>query len=149
MLSDHVLRFRHLRPLVIGDAMLDTYLEGMANRLCSEGPVPVVQKTNEEHAPGGAANTAANLRAMGAGVDFISIIGADASGTTLRSCLAGFGVSDDSLVTDPCGSTIHKLRIIAGGQYVARFDEGEPRSWSPEAESNILHALNRHLRRAT
>src|SRR6266571_2147843 len=44
---DLVRRFRHLRALVIGDAMLDTYLEGTAARLCSEGPVPVVRKLAE------------------------------------------------------------------------------------------------------
>jgi bifunctional ADP-heptose synthase (sugar kinase/adenylyltransferase) len=58
--------FRHLRALVIGDAMLDTFLEGTATRLCREGPVPVVRKTAELYAPGGAANTAANLRALDA-----------------------------------------------------------------------------------
>src|SRR5690606_26203024 len=63
-----VRRFRRLRALVIGDAMLDSYLEGTAARLCTEGPVPVVRKTAEERVPGGAANTAANLRALGAEV---------------------------------------------------------------------------------
>ena len=40
---ERVRRFRHVRALVIGDAMLDTYYEGTAERLCSEGPIPVVR----------------------------------------------------------------------------------------------------------
>ena len=80
-----VRHFRHLRVLVIGDAMLDTYLEGTASRLCREGPVPVVRKTGEHRLPGGAANTAANLRRLGAEVFFLSIIGRDIAGTALRS----------------------------------------------------------------
>ncbi|MBV9707590.1 MAG: bifunctional heptose 7-phosphate kinase/heptose 1-phosphate adenyltransferase, partial [Chloroflexi bacterium] len=72
---DLVRRFQRLRALVIGDAMLDTYLEGSATRLCTEGPVPVVQKKAEHRVPGGAANTAANLHALDANVTFLSIVG--------------------------------------------------------------------------
>ena len=89
---DVVRRFRGLRALVIGDAMLDSYLEGTAARLCSEGPVPVVRKTAEERAPGGAANAAANLRALGAEVLFLGVVGADPAGSLLRSALRERGV---------------------------------------------------------
>jgi D-beta-D-heptose 7-phosphate kinase / D-beta-D-heptose 1-phosphate adenosyltransferase len=118
-----VRHFLHLRALVIGDAMLDTYLEGTASRLCSEGPVPVVQKTAEYRLPGGAANTAANIRALEADVLFLGIVGRDIAGTVLRSALRERGVSDDWLVEDESVQTLHKLRILADGQYVVRFDE--------------------------
>jgi D-beta-D-heptose 7-phosphate kinase / D-beta-D-heptose 1-phosphate adenosyltransferase len=84
---DFVRHFRQLRALVIGDAMLDTYLEGTAARLCREGPVPVVRKMGEHRIPGGAANTAANLRALDAEVFFLSIVGQDMTGAALRSSL--------------------------------------------------------------
>ena len=45
---DIVRRFRGMRALVIGDVMLDSYLEGTASRICTEGPVPVVRKSAEE-----------------------------------------------------------------------------------------------------
>ena len=97
---DVVRRFRRLRALVIGDAMLDSYLEGTATRLCSEGPVPVVEKTSEQHAPGGAANTAANLRALGAHVAFLGVVGRDAPGALLRSAFREQGIDDRWLVED-------------------------------------------------
>jgi D-beta-D-heptose 7-phosphate kinase/D-beta-D-heptose 1-phosphate adenosyltransferase len=50
--------FRDLRVVVVGEAMLDTYLEGEAARFCPEGPVPAVTITARYHLPGGAANTA-------------------------------------------------------------------------------------------
>lgn len=117
-------RFRDLRVLVIGDAMLDTYLEGTATRLCSEGPVPVVAGTAEYRCPGGAANTAANLRALDAEVFLLSVVGQDLAGSLLRSTLQRYGVSDRWLVEDENVSTLHKLRILANGQYMIRFDEG-------------------------
>ncbi|MBV9711811.1 MAG: hypothetical protein JO011_12975, partial [Ktedonobacteraceae bacterium] len=119
-----VQRFRQLRVLVIGDAMLDTYLEGTASRLCSEGPVPVVHKTAEYRLPGGAANTAANLRALEANVLFLSTVGRDIAATLLRSELQARNISDRWLVEDELAPTLHKLRILADGQYVVRFDEG-------------------------
>ncbi|MBV9231614.1 MAG: D-glycero-beta-D-manno-heptose 1-phosphate adenylyltransferase [Chloroflexi bacterium] len=121
-----VRHFRQLRALVIGDAMLDTYFEGTASRLCSEGPVPVVSKTAEHRIPGGAANTAANLRALDANVIFLGIVGRDVSGSLLRTALRECGVADSWLVEDESASTLHKLRILADGQYVVRFDEGGP-----------------------
>src|SRR5207237_3877151 len=95
-----VRHFRHLRVLVIGDAMLDTYLEGTASRLCSEGPVPVVQKLAEQRVPGGAANTATNLKALDAGVIFLGIVGRDIAGSLLRTALGEQGVDDRWLVED-------------------------------------------------
>ncbi len=116
--------FRQLRVLVIGDAMLDTYLEGSAARLCSEGPVPVVRKTSETHLPGGAANTAANLRALEAQVCYLGIVGDDHGGQVLRETLRSLDIDDRWLVRDPQATTLRKIRILADGQYVVRFDEG-------------------------
>ena len=134
---DLVRRFRQLRALVIGDAMLDTYLEGSAARLCSEGPVPVVRKTAEQRIPGGAANTAANLRALDAEVVFLAIVGHDTAGSLLRQALRERGVSDQWLVEDEYASTLHKMRILADGQYVVRFDDEETHACSAEEPAPV------------
>lgn len=123
--TELVRRFRQLRTLVVGDAMLDTYMEGQATRLCREGPVPVVRKVAKYHLPGGAANTAANVKALGADVTFLSVIGNDIAGSQLRTSLREQGISDQWIVTDDQVETLHKLRVRADGQYVVRFDEGE------------------------
>lgn len=139
--TDIVSRFRGLRVVVIGDAMLDSYVRGTATRLCSEGPVPVVSKTGEERCPGGGANTAANLRALGAEVVYLGIVGADTASHHLRSSLRDHGVDDRWLIEDPDVETIHKLRISAGNQYIVRLDTGE--SWRPAAamEERLLNRL--------
>jgi D-beta-D-heptose 7-phosphate kinase/D-beta-D-heptose 1-phosphate adenosyltransferase len=135
--------FRHLRALVIGDAMLDTYLEGTAARLCSEGPVPVVRKTSELRAPGGAANTAANLRALDADVVFLSLLGGDMAGTMLRTALRERGIDDSWLVEDQVASTLHKLRILADGQYVVRFDDEDTHAYTEESQQQLLANLEK------
>ena len=75
-------RFSSLNVLVIGDAMLDVYMEGTAQRICREAPVPIVDITDVKTVPGGAANTAANLAQLGANVTIYPSLGA----ITRRNC---------------------------------------------------------------
>ncbi|HYX51360.1 MAG TPA: PfkB family carbohydrate kinase, partial [Ktedonobacteraceae bacterium] len=140
MTVELVRRFRGLRVLVIGDAMLDTYLEGTASRLCREGPVPVVRKTGEYWVPGGAANAAANLRALEAEVFFLSVVGQDIAGKRLRSALLEQGIDDRWIIEDASTNTLHKLRIQADNQYVVRFDE-DAQYHSKEIQQQLLAKL--------
>lgn len=137
-----VRRFRRLRAVVLGDAILDTYLHGMAERLCVEGPVPVVRKVEEQQLPGGAANTAANLQALGAHVSFVGMVGCDASGRLLREMLRDRGIDDRWLIDDETVATQHKLRILADGQYVVRFDEGTTHAPSPQTQERLIAGLD-------
>ena len=140
-LDEIVARFRGRRVLVIGDAMLDTYVEGNAARLCAEGPVPVVCQTAEEDVPGGAANTATNLRALGAEVDFLGVVGSDPAGASLRAALHAYGVDDRRLVEAPEARTLRKLRILADDQYVVRCDAGETRRLSRDTQGRLHDQL--------
>src|SRR5690348_8173962 len=81
-------RFSDLKALVIGDAMLDVYLDGSANRICREAPVPIVDIRDVKAMPGGAANTAVNLAQLGAKVHFLSVLGDDQEGGLLKDALA-------------------------------------------------------------
>jgi D-beta-D-heptose 7-phosphate kinase/D-beta-D-heptose 1-phosphate adenosyltransferase len=116
--------FRGQQVLLIGDALLDTYIEGEAARLCREGPIPLFHKVREQHLPGGAANVAANLSALGAEVVFVSVLGPDQAGGWLREALQARGVRDDWLLEDHAYGTPHKMRLLAEGQYIVRLDEG-------------------------
>ena len=61
--------------LVIGDLMIDHYLWGSSERISPEAPVPIVSVNNESTLLGGAGNVINNLKALGAGVDVMSVIG--------------------------------------------------------------------------
>lgn len=138
---DAVRRFGGLRALVIGDVMLDSYLEGHATRLCSEGPIPVVTRTAIERTPGGAANSAANARALGATVILLGVVGNDEAGRQLRAALRERDIAERWLVQDDGAATLHKTRIVADGQYAVRFDEGDGHV-SPRAEQALLDRLD-------
>ena len=81
---------------VIGDVMLDGWWSGSIERLCREAPAPVVEISQRKFAPGGAANTAMNLTALGAKVRLAGIAGCDDAAAELFRQLRGAGV-DTSL----------------------------------------------------
>ncbi len=115
-------RMRTARVTIVGDVMLDRYLIGDAERISPEAPVPVVTVDEERVVPGGAANVAANVAALGAHVDLIGTIGDDGAGTALAEALKSLGISSTGLITVPGRPTITKTRIIARNQQVVRID---------------------------
>ena len=134
-------RFAGCRVLVLGDAMLDTYVEGVAERLSREAPVPIVAVEREDDAPGGAANAAANLAALGADVRLVSAVGEDGAAERLRSALARRDVDVISLIGDPSRATLAKERVVVGGQILVRVDRG---SVGPMTDTTIAE-LGRRL----
>jgi rfaE bifunctional protein kinase chain/domain len=109
--------------LVVGDAMLDHFLVGRVHRLSPEAPVPVVEHARDEFRPGGAANVALNLVALGADVRLVSVIGADEAGARMQALLEATGVSCEGLVVDEARPTTRKMRVVTERQQqVARVD---------------------------
>jgi rfaE bifunctional protein kinase chain/domain/rfaE bifunctional protein nucleotidyltransferase chain/domain len=120
-------RLAALRPrvLVVGDVILDEWLTGNAERLCREAPAPVVAVDTRTAAPGGAANTAVNLAALGAQVRMVSAVGADDSGTELLAALDKAGVDTSSIAVEHDRRTPAKRRVVAGEQVLVRLDDGD------------------------
>ena len=135
-------RFPHLDILVIGDVMLDRYLQGSATRLCQEAPVPVVTIADCQNVPGGAANTAVNLRSFGAQVSLISTIGEDWEGALLRQSLLKHDVSTDYIGIDSARSTLAKQRVMDGSTLLLRFDQGSTEEIAPNLEQQVIDQLN-------
>jgi rfaE bifunctional protein kinase chain/domain/rfaE bifunctional protein nucleotidyltransferase chain/domain len=109
--------------MVIGDVMLDGWWSGSIERLCREAPAPVVDITTRDFAPGGAANTAMNLAALGARVSVAGIIGTDDAGVVLRKKLVEAGIDVRHLHSHPAMVTTTKIRISSGGQVLLRIDD--------------------------
>jgi D-beta-D-heptose 7-phosphate kinase / D-beta-D-heptose 1-phosphate adenosyltransferase len=117
------------RVLVVGDALLDGWVAGPVHRVGRDGPVPVVELSSGSTAPGGAANTAAALAALGARVELVAALGDDADGRELRRALDGAGVRTTRCVLDPGRPTAAKRRVLAvepAEHLMARFDVSPP-----------------------
>ena len=120
-------RFERARVLVAGDIMLDRYWHGPTTRISPEAPVPVVRITECHDRPGGAANVALNIAALGAVASVVGAVGCDTEATVLRDQLAAAGIHA-ALVECPAKPTITKLRVISRQQQLLRLDFEEPHS---------------------
>ena len=101
-------KFGRKNILVIGDVILDQYIQGSVSRISPEAPVPVVLEKDSFYTPGGAANVAHNLRGLGAGVTLIGRIGDDPEGRILKRQLKKGGVNIRGLFVDKKLPTICK-----------------------------------------
>lgn len=117
--------FASARVLVVGDVMLDRYWHGQTGRISPEAPVPVVRMQDSEDRPGGAANVALNLAALGVRPTLVGLVGADDAGDRIGHELANAGV-DARLVRVAERPTITKLRVLARHQQLLRVDFEEP-----------------------
>lgn len=115
------LRMRRTRVLVVGDVMLDRYWFGEVNRISPEAPVPVVKIDRVEERPGGAANVARNVAALGAKASLLSVVGRDEAGRRLRQLLKSEHITA-SLHNDATVATTVKLRVIGRQQQLLRAD---------------------------
>ena len=109
--------------LVIGDVMLDRFIDGSVSRISPEAPVPVLGKSRETEVPGGAANVAANLASLGCEIRLVSVTGDDPQGRAVASLLGANMAIDFHQIIDRNRPTTTKTRFRADGQQVLRFDE--------------------------
>jgi D-beta-D-heptose 7-phosphate kinase/D-beta-D-heptose 1-phosphate adenosyltransferase len=136
------------RVLVIGDVMLDEYLSGRVRRVSQEAPVPVVQARNRTCVPGGAANAAANVVALGGRAVLGGVVGRDSRAGRLREVLEQHGVETDALVVDPQRPTTTKARIVAHGQQIVRVDTEQCAPLPAPLEDILLRRSRRALETA-
>ena len=134
-------QFARLNVIVIGDAMLDSYLEGSVSKLCREAPVPVVAVEERKDAPGGAANVAANLCSLGARVHFLAVIGDDAEGRMLQRAMAKVGIATDNVLVHPTRQTLAKHRVVATSHMLVRFDQGTTADVDDDTEQALIDRL--------
>lgn len=127
--------------LVLGDAMLDCYLDGGSHRLSQEAPVPIVNITHCEDLPGGAANTAANVASLGGQVILLSVIGEDPEGRRLQTALDQRGVVTGCLITDADRKTLLKQRLLGNTHLLARMDQGSVDAIAPAIEQALIDQL--------
>ena len=129
------------RVLVVGDVILDRYFVGDAVRISPEAPVPVVAVREVRDVPGGAANTAMNLKGLELDVDLVGMVGVDGEGELLLGLLTERGFRPDYLFRDYRRTTV-KIRVIARNQHVLRIDFEDTHPVDGNRVEEVLRALN-------
>ena len=129
------------RVLVVGDLILDRYVDGKASRVSPEAPVLVFDFDSERYLLGGACNVAANLRELGASASVLGVVGDDEAGVRLRALLQDADIDTQALVTDSTRPTTRKTRYVAKTLQVLRVDEESRAPVGGDAERSMLAIL--------
>jgi rfaE bifunctional protein kinase chain/domain len=147
-----VARFRGRRVAVLGDLVGDEFVHGDIARVSREAPVLILEQTRIECVPGGAGNTVANLRALGARPVPIGVVGRDETGKHLLARFREIGVVTSGIAAEHGYGTPTKSRILAGGvhtrrQQIVRVDRGARHGeLSRQMTARLLARLRRALR---
>lgn len=133
-------RLSGCRVLVIGDVMLDAYLEGDAERLSPEAPVPVIGVQSERRFLGGAGNVARNIAALGGKPILVGVLGDDDQAEALESLLRREAISS-AMVRLPGRPTTVKTRVMARRQQMLRLDWEDTRPIQGRELDSALRAV--------
>jgi D-beta-D-heptose 7-phosphate kinase/D-beta-D-heptose 1-phosphate adenosyltransferase len=139
--KDIIENFKKFKVLIIGDAILDTYIKGSTDRICREAPVQVINVLGNVHDCGGAANTAINVAALGAEACFLSVIGKDENGKELLEVLKRNKVNVNYVIRDKERKTIAKKRVTASSSILLRIDDGDTCPVSENSQSELIRVI--------
>ncbi|MBI3009286.1 MAG: hypothetical protein HYY56_07235, partial [Candidatus Omnitrophica bacterium] len=145
-LKDIISGFSRAKVLVIGDIILDEFIWGKVSRISPEAPVPVLLVESESFMPGGAANVANNISAMGGKVWLAGVVGSDHRGRLLKQELTSNGVDVEGIMDDSTRPTILKTRIIAHHQQVVRVDREKLEKLNGALLNRLLRFIHKQFK---
>ncbi|MBM3918625.1 MAG: D-glycero-beta-D-manno-heptose-7-phosphate kinase [Sphingomonadales bacterium] len=134
-------RLPRIRPLVLGDVMVDRYSYVRHERMSPEAPVPVWDLVHRESRLGGAGHVALNLKTLGCQVRLVGLAGRDADAVVLRSLMNEQGLDDRFVTTSTTRRTTLKHRVIENQSHLARLDEEDAQDVDPDEEELLKRAL--------
>jgi D-beta-D-heptose 7-phosphate kinase/D-beta-D-heptose 1-phosphate adenosyltransferase len=140
-------RFRQTRILVLGDVMLDRYVDGSVERMSPEAPVAVLRAEGERSMAGGAANVARNIAALGGQAILIGLVGQDEDGASLAQALRSDPGIEAHLISDSARPTTTKTRFVAGRQQLLRVDHEKSTPANRAIEQALIAAVQSVLGR--
>jgi len=135
--------FSGKKVLVLGDLVLDHYLEGSVDRISPEAPVPVVSlgDNSERWIPGGAANVALNVLSLGGEPYLAGVTGKDMDGKILKKLLDERGVDTSAVIEDPARPTTVKTRVTGRNHQLIRIDREKTDPIPEDVSSRLLDSV--------
>jgi D-glycero-beta-D-manno-heptose-7-phosphate kinase len=144
-LAEYVDQFSSKTVAVLGDFVADEFQFGEISRVSREAPVLILRHRETQLVPGGGANAANNLAALGARVLPITAVGQDTAGDALVAYFKEKRMDVSGILRLKGHTTPTKTRFLAGwahtiGQQVLRVD-CEPQVPIPYASHKRIERL--------
>ncbi len=127
--------------MVIGDVMIDAYLWGNVDRISPEAPVPIVATTKRENRPGGAANVALNIEALGAKPIMCTVLGNDKKSKDFIDIMNAMNIDTRGIISSNDRITTVKYRIIGNNVQLLRVDEEITTPLSHADEDKLINTV--------
>lgn len=137
--------FNNPRVLVLGDCMLDIYLDGDCSRLAPDVAVPVLDVASVQYCLGGAGNVITNLCNMGAEVSVVTMLGDDHSAQTIARDLRLLGIDTSNILYNSSCQTLTKTRLRRENQCLLRYDIGKAYHFTPALLKQYLADVKKAL----
>lgn len=131
-----------IRVAVIGDIILDEYLEGSVTRISPEAPVPVHLVKGASHSAGGAANAARNISLAGGEAYLFGVCGKDEAAAILLKLLQKDKVHTDCILSVEERPTNRKTRVTSSNHQIVRIDWEKVQTLENKYQSILLEKLN-------
>lgn len=125
---------------VIGDLIIDEYIDCQPLGMSQEDPTIVVTPLSSTHFIGGAGIVAAHAVGMGAQVQFVSVVGNDVSGDLAKRRLATEGVNAHLLVDENRPTTL-KQRFRSKGKTLLRVSHLHQAAVSIQMQARLLERI--------
>jgi len=134
------------KVVVIGDVMLDVYIKGSVARISPEAPIPVVEINEEDRRmPGGAANVACNITALGGQAAIIGTMGKDTAGKELVREIKRYKVDTAGMLALSDRPTTEKTRVIAHTQQVVRIDREVKSALNAKQQDQVIQRAKKAI----
>jgi D-beta-D-heptose 7-phosphate kinase/D-beta-D-heptose 1-phosphate adenosyltransferase len=140
-LAEIIRAFSSVELLVIGDLILDSYLECRALGVANEAPVPLVEIQSQRHTAGGSGNVATNLARLGVQTRLVALLGDDLESAQMKRILTEAGIDFHPLVLHRL--IPHKTRILSGRHYYLRLDEEQTEPLSDEETMALTETIRK------
>ena len=137
--------FSEKKVLVLGDVMIDAYLQGKVNRISPEAPVPIVDIDERFYRLGGAANVALNLQSLSATPILCSVIGTDEKGIIFTNLMTEKQLCTSGVVCSKARKTTIKYRVVGNRLQMLRIDEEDCHPLNEEESELYLSKISEIL----
>ena len=140
-LEKYIDMFAGKKILILGDLLLDEYIWGDTDRISPEAPVPVVNIRHREIRPGGAANVAMTISALGGNPVLSGIVGPDDVGDKFIQTIESCGLAKNGIFIVHDRVTPLKTRVIASNQQMLRIDNEVVSPIEKNAREELIECL--------
>ncbi|HLR00828.1 MAG TPA: PfkB family carbohydrate kinase [Sphingobacterium sp.] len=135
--------FSQKNILVLGDLIIDEYIEGYCSRYANEANIPIMDVEKNTRKLGGAGNVAANLSALGAKTTLCAVTGDDFPLSDLETLLQQSKIHTGEIVFENDRTTLVKTRFSIEGNMFYRVDRGTTDFINKKTEEEIIKFLEK------